>query len=77
MDIAIQEYGDFTAIKRLLENNPHLVGLNDYPDGQVPTEENVFDIAHAILPNVTIYIDDVDLNQSALKELNGKTIISE
>jgi len=79
MDLAIQEYGNLEAAFQILEDNPRLAGLNDYPVGQLVDDFCDFDFSHPIKPGVEVFInEDSDLvNQGVLKKLSGKTIISE
>lgn len=79
MDLAIQEYGNFEATFLILEDNPHLAGLNDFPQGHFVDDFCDFDFAHPIKPNVEINIrEDSELTiPSVLRQINGQIIISE
>ena len=79
MDLAVQEYGNFEAFLTILEDNPNLSGLNDYPAGQMIDDFCDFDIAHPIKPGIEIKIrEDSDLiNQGIIRKLNGQEVISE
>jgi hypothetical protein len=79
MDLAIQEYGSFEAVFLILEDNPHIAGLNDFPQGYLVDGFCDFDLAHPIKPGVKIYIrEDSELTiPSVLRQINGQKIISE
>jgi hypothetical protein len=79
MDIAIQEYGNIAAMFIILEDNPHLAGMNKYEAGQLVDPFCDFDIGHPIKEGISINIrKDSDLeNLAVLRELNGQIIISE
>ncbi len=77
-DIAIQEYGTIEAVMELLDNNPHLKGMNHYTPNDMVDHFCDFDIAVPILEDVKLYINDSSqlMNRKVLKELNGKKIHS-
>ncbi len=77
-DIAIQEYGNIEAVMELLDNNPHLVGMNDYTSLDIVDSFCHFNISIPIRENVKLYINESShlMNRKVLKELNGKKIHS-
>lgn len=77
-DIAIQEYGNIEAVMELIDNNPHLVGMNDYSSSDIIDNFCDFDVSIPIRENVRLYINDSShlMNRKVLKELNGKKIHS-
>lgn len=66
------------AITELLDNNPQLAAMNDYPPASLVDAFCNFDIAMPIIAGTNIYINDESklMNKKILRELNGKQIIS-
>ncbi|WP_297096365.1 hypothetical protein [uncultured Draconibacterium sp.] len=65
-DLAIQLYGTVEAVERLLTLNPQLTG-----------RDPAWNITDSLTPGSVIYYDEEESNKNVLKELDGKTIISE
>lgn len=78
IDIAIQEYGNIEAVMELVDNNPQLWGVNDYPAGSLVDDFCDFDLALPIMQGTKIYVDDDSslMKMTIIKEMNGKQIIS-
>ena len=68
IDIAIQEYGNQEAVAVLIADNPDLFA-----------NDREFELTQSLSDDIKLVIreeDDVK-NKKVLKELNGKTIVSE
>ena len=78
MDLAVQEYANFEAVFILLEDNPHLQGLNDYPQGTLVDDFYTFDVSYPIMPNVEINIREKSklTNRGKLRRMNKAEVIS-
>jgi hypothetical protein len=57
-DLALQAYGNMESAFQILEDNPQLAGMNDFPDGYVMGEEADFDISYPIKAGLTLNIQD-------------------
>lgn len=58
LDLSVQEYGSADTLFQLVEDNPHLAGLNDFPQGHVSPAEADFDISYPVREGVVINIQD-------------------
>jgi hypothetical protein len=66
IDLAIQLYGNADSVTRLIALNPQL------------TESAFeFEVSGVLAQGTEVYFDDVDIDKKILKELDGKSIISE
>ena len=66
IDLAIQLYGKAESVERLLELNPQLTG-----------RDPAWEISNFLTPGSVIEYDEEGSDKRALKELDGKKIISE
>lgn len=75
-DLALQAYGNVEAAFQILNDNPELKGMNDFPDGYALGEDAEFDISYPIKPDVALNIQDyIEIeNTGVAKQL--ETIIS-
>lgn len=71
-DLAVQEYGNMEAVFEIINNNPELIGMNDYPDGHSVDETIDFDMSFPIKPGVKILIDETSAlyNTVIIKQLS-------
>lgn len=75
-DIALQEYGTVEAAFQIIEDNPHLSGLNDFPAGVTLPAGTDFNISYPIREGVTINLqDELDIENTTVKKDIG-TVIS-
>ena len=76
-DIAIQEYGNISAIFKLIEDNPQLAGQNVFPIGYVVDVNADFDLSYPIIAGTEINItENYTLSKpNIVKQLD--TVVSE
>jgi hypothetical protein len=75
-DLALQAYGNMEAAFQILEDNPQLAGMNDFPDGYSLGEAADFDISYPIKARLALNIQDyIEIENNTIAK-QFETVIS-